>query len=190
MNSVVSLCNAALLSIGADTITSLTEDSDEAAFCNARYEQVRDAVLRAHPWNCAVRRAGLSRDASAPAFGYAYRYLLPTQPYCLRVLKVFGEETHGWRLTAGRYLETDHPTAQIEYIARVSEVSGYDPLLAEAIAARLAAEAAFKLVQSNSQREAQWSLYLNKLAEARSIDAREGNDFRPSDEAWLTVRNN
>ena len=52
MNSQVEICNAALLSIGADTITSLTEDSDEAAFMNARFEAVRDAVLRAHPWSC------------------------------------------------------------------------------------------------------------------------------------------
>lgn len=52
MASVVQICNGALNQLGASTILTLTEDSKNARLCNARYENVRDAVFRHHPWNC------------------------------------------------------------------------------------------------------------------------------------------
>ena len=51
MASVVQICNGALNQLGASTILTLTEDSKNARLCNARFENVRDAVFRHHPWN-------------------------------------------------------------------------------------------------------------------------------------------
>ena len=56
MASEVDICNRALSKLGAARITSLTEDSVNARACNAMYESVRDAELRAHPWNFAMKR--------------------------------------------------------------------------------------------------------------------------------------
>jgi hypothetical protein len=53
MASDVAICNTALNRLGANTITSFTENSKEARLCNAEYEGIRDQVLRSHPWNCA-----------------------------------------------------------------------------------------------------------------------------------------
>lgn len=69
MPSVVEICNEAMDLLGAATITSLDENSKEARLCNRRFSTVRDAVLRSHPWNCAITRATLSQDGTPPSFG-------------------------------------------------------------------------------------------------------------------------
>ena len=92
MPSVVDICNEAMDLLGAATITSLTENSKEARLCNRRFETVRDHVLRAHPWNCAITRKELAKDSDAPAFGFNHQFTLPTDPFCLRVLS-FGTQT-------------------------------------------------------------------------------------------------
>ena len=187
MSSVVQICNAALTALGADSIVSLTEASEQARLCKSRYESVRDAVLRAHPWNGAVARATLPAASETPLFGYLYRYSLPTDPYCLRVLKL--AENAAFR-TAGRFLETDAaPPVRIEFIKRVEDPNDFDSLLSEAISARLAAEIAYKLTGSGQVREEQWRLYLAVVAEARGLDAIEWTPEVDDGSSWLTVRN-
>ncbi|BCV06006.1 MAG: hypothetical protein CM15mV123_200 [uncultured marine virus] len=67
MPSVVDICNEAMDLLGAATITALTENSKEARLCNRRFATVRDATLRSHPWNCAIERAELAADSTAPS---------------------------------------------------------------------------------------------------------------------------
>jgi len=57
--SDVEICNSALQKIGAETITTLSDNTRRAALCNRQYDKVRKKLLRAHPWNFAIRRAAL-----------------------------------------------------------------------------------------------------------------------------------
>ena len=84
MATEVDICNIALTNLGEPKVVSLTENSERARLCNLRYPDVRDAVLRSHPWNCAMKRAQLTRTTSTPAFGYLYEYSLPAD--LLRVI--------------------------------------------------------------------------------------------------------
>lgn len=111
MASEVEICNSALIKLGDDTITSLTDDSKRARLCNAQFARLRDEVLRAHPWNFAIRRASLAKLSQAPAFEFAAAFRLPEDPYCLRVLLLFdgsapqGISRHRWKIE-GRTLPT------------------------------------------------------------------------------------
>ena len=60
MTAAVDIANSALNTLGATNITALTEDTKTARICNQRYSFVRDAVFRAHPWNCLVTRVALT----------------------------------------------------------------------------------------------------------------------------------
>ena len=64
--SVIEICNNALLDLGEDAIMSLQDDSKAARLCNHRWPGVRDAVLRAHPWNCAMAQWELAAGTAAP----------------------------------------------------------------------------------------------------------------------------
>lgn len=183
MPSVVDICNEAMDLLGAATITALTENSKEARLCNRRFETVRDAVLRSHPWNTAIRRASLARDTDAPAFGFTYQYTLPTDPYCLRVLsfwnsnvdsEVAAYDSQVMFKIEGRKVLSNEGTCKITYLARVTDTEQYDSLLSSTIAHKLAAETAYAITGSTSVSQAMQQLYEVRLREARSIDAMEG----------------
>lgn len=178
MSSVVDICNSALNQIGASNIISLTEDSKAARVCNQRYEFVRDSVFRAHPWNCLTVRRTLSPDTAAPAFEFTKQFTLPTDPYCLRVLAL--DEPDVLYRIEGRKLLCNESTINMIYIGRETDPAQYDMLLMETISASLAADIAYNLVGSSALGANMYSLYQQKLTEARYVDATEDNAINTS----------
>ena len=172
MASEVDICNSALNMIGASNIISLTEDSRAARVCNQRYEFVRDAVFRAHPWNCLITRGEVAADATAPAFEFEYAHTLPTDPYCLRVLRP--QDPDSVFKIEGRKLLANSTPFKFIYISRVTDPNEYDQLLIEALAARLAADISYALVNSATLTQNLFAIYEAKLSEARFVDATEG----------------
>ena len=172
MASDVDICNSALNMIGASNIVALTEDSRAGRVCNQRYEFVRDSVMRAHPWNCLITRTSLAADATAPSFEFDYAHTLPTDPYCLRVMRPADSDTV-FRVEGRKILSNTTPFKFI-YVARITDPNQYDQLLIEALSARLAADISYALVNSNVLTQTMFALYEQKLSEARFVDATEG----------------
>ena len=172
MASEVDIINSAMNMIGASNIIARDEDSKAARVSNQRYASIRDAVLRAHPWNCAVTRRSLAPDSESPAFDWDYQFTLPADPYCLRVLRLDYLDIE-FRVE-GRKIVSNESSINLIYIARVTDPNEYDTLLQESIAARLAADVSFTLSQSTSLTQNMFNLYESKLKEARFVDATEG----------------
>lgn len=172
MASDVDICNSSLNMIGASNIISLTEDSRAARVCNQRYEFVRDAVFRAHPWNCLISRVEVAADATAPAFEFEYAHTLPIDPYCLRVLRP--QDPDSVFKVEGRKILSNSTPFKFIYISRVTDPNEYDQLLIETLAARLAADISYALVNSATLTQSLYAIYESKLSEARFVDATEG----------------
>jgi hypothetical protein len=172
MASEVDIINSALNMVGASNIIARSEDSKSARVTNQRFDYVRDAVCRSHPWNCLITRRTLAKDADSPTFGFTNKFTLPTDPYCLRVLRLDYLDVD-FRVE-GRKIHCDEDTLNLIYLARVTDPNEWDQLLIEAIAARLAADTAFALVQSTSLVATLYAMYETKLSEARFVDATEG----------------
>lgn len=187
MASVVGICNNALIKLGQDTIISLTEDSKAARLCNQMYVPARDAVFRAHPWNSLVRRVELAQLSTTPAYGFSYKYQLPTD--CLRVLSTDKVEydTEVFKVE-GRTILSDNSTLSILYIARETDPNTYDVGLQEVIAARLAAEIAIGMTDSTTLSEQMWGRYEMKLKEARGMDGQEGTPDPIEADTFLNAR--
>ena len=178
MASVVDICNSALNQIGASNIIALTEDSKAARLCNQRYEFIRDATFRAHPWHSLTIRVSLAPDATAPVFEFTQQFTLPTEPFCLRVLGL-SDPNILYRIE-GRKLLCNESTVEMIYIGRVVDPNEYDTLLIETLAAALAADLAYPLVGSSALGANMYSLYQTKLTEARFVDATEDNQINTS----------
>ena len=148
MASEVDIINSALNMLGASNIISRGEDSKSARITNQRYDYVRDAVLRAHPWNGASKRTTLAADSDSAPFGFSNQFTLPTDPYCLRVLRL--EYLDVDFRVEGRKIQCDEDTLNLIYIARVMAPNEYAQSLVAAIAARLAADTSYALVPSPS----------------------------------------
>lgn len=172
MASVVDICNGALNQLGASTIISLTEDSKNARLCNARYTQVRDSLFRSHPWNCLQKRVQLASDTATPAWGFSYQFTLPAD--CLRVLRI--EDYDSDYKIEGRKIVSNVSSMKILYIARIEDPNEYDEILRETLSSALGADIAYAITSSNPVTQNMYTLFQNKLREARFVDATEGQN--------------
>jgi|TARA_R100000084_G_scaffold21751_4_gene7539 hypothetical protein len=197
MASVVDLCNRALDLLGAANITALTENSKEARLCNGNFDDVRDAVLRSHPWNIAITRTNLAADSTAPAFGFSFQFTLPTDPFCLRVLSFWNSNVNNdvaaydsnvMFKIEGRKILSNEDTCNIIYIGRITDTEQYDSLLNKAISARLAAEIAYNITGSNSVAANMLSVYEARLKEAKGVDSMEGFPEQPQADDFTNIR--
>lgn len=72
--------------IGANTITSFSDDSTEANVCNTVYEDILKSSLTRHRWRFATEQKQLSLLTATPTGRYAYAYQLPTDPELLQLI--------------------------------------------------------------------------------------------------------
>lgn len=216
VTSKLEIWNIALTRIGHEPISEEGENTKAGRLCRMHYPLVLDAVLRAHPWNFAIRRAELAALTTVPTYEFSTAFALPTNPYCIKVIRTSHEANgmsssavygypgiHGYSSASVEYrIETiDHDgtpvrcilindsSLMIEYVARITDVALFDPLFTDVLAARLAAEIAIPLTDNQSATKTMLEIYQMKLTEARTINAQEGS---PRDiinvDGWLMAR--
>lgn len=198
MASKTDIANRALTKLGDDRIADLLDDTERARTLNSLYDTCRDAELRAHVWNFAVRRASLPRLAEVPAFGYAFQYQLPADS--LRLIQV-GDWWHWWGnqdyvtgstsvfSVEGRMILTDfNAPLRIRYIERVDDPGLYDSMFVESFACRLAIECCERITQSNTKLQALQQQYDASIRAAVKIDAIENPPDQLPDESWMLSR--
>ena len=187
MPSVVDICNRGLQRLGADRITSITEDSPNARDCNSLYEMVRDAELRAHPWSFAVKRASLPKDAVTLTGAYANQYTFPAD--MLRLLP--GDIAYNdidYKIEGRTVITHEGAPLKIRYVAAVSDTGLFDSLFVEALSARIAVELNEKITQSNSKGTQAREDYKQAIRVARQANAFEKLPTEQPEDTWLSIR--
>lgn len=186
MASNTEICNIALTALWAEQINDINEGSKNSKICLTRYATVRDAVLRMHPWNSAMRRFSLPAVGDKPAFGARYAYNLPADPFCLRVYKLLDKRAR-WTVEGRRILTDAAPPLRGWYIGRISEAD-MDALLVEAIGAKLANAIAGRIRASTAAVQEARSAFNETMREARSVDAMEGSPEEQDESSILEAR--
>ena len=191
----LTICNMALMRVGHDKLTQaqLTADAIRAAqLVNTHYDNCRDSLLRAHPWNFAVKRAALVDTGEAPEFEFAYAFSMPDD--CLKILRT-DSESEGinaeYRIENQndvKVLVTDEGSCEIEYIAQITDVTLFDPQFVDILAQRLAAEICIGLTDNANMTQGLWDVYQSKLREARGVDAQEGTPRGLDADGWINSR--
>lgn len=185
MASNVEISNVALTLIGANRITSLTQDSETAREVNAIYSIVRDEVLRAHTWNFATTRRTLAQLSTTPNYDYDYEYQLPAE--CLRVIHMRYQESYSFRVE-GRKILSNNSTCQITYTKREEDPAQWDAMFIGAFAARLAAELSFNNAANATFHTKMMELYQRKLNIAKGADSQEGTPQSLVTNVWEDSR--
>jgi hypothetical protein len=185
MASKVGMANAALTKIGGNAILSLTEATEEGRQCNSRFYETLDFLLQSHPWKFAIHRATLVPITTAPDYEYEYQFLLPTNPYCLKVFSVY----HDYPFKVeGRYILCNYNSINITYIKRIADVNQLSPIFRELFALKLAAELAYPIAGSTAKGESLLTEFKQGLRVARSVDAQEGTPDNFKNGSWMTSR--
>jgi len=185
--SEASVANLALQYLGrAKFITDLSEDSQAARVMRHVLPYTRDAVLRAYPWNFAQARKGLAASVTAPEFEFSSAYDLPDD--CLWCHTVYGGDTTDWRVEGRQILTNLGAPLYIKYTKLVTDLRSADPLFVNALASRMASEAAVTLTENSGKAQELWGVYMAKLREARTLDAQEGQPDQMQSGGWLDSR--
>jgi hypothetical protein len=186
--SKVDICNIALtVHLGAQPISAFSDDTKEGLLALTSYDELRDAVLAAHPWNCASKRTSLTALEAAPEWGYTYAYQRPDDG--LRILEINGETADWmWQVEDGKILCDFESPIEIRYIYRNETVSRYDPELVMAISYMLAMSWVEPLVKAANLKEVISKLYGAALSSARSTDGQEGSPRKVQASTWLDRR--
>src|SRR5262245_59158945 len=77
-NTAVSICSNALVKLGDDPITALTDPTNRARHCNRLFTPTLEAVLREANWNDSIKRQRLAQLVDAPVWEYNFAYALPS----------------------------------------------------------------------------------------------------------------
>lgn len=183
----VSICNSALIKLGCNVISSLSDDTKEAVLCNARLAHIRNKVLEDHNWGFATKFVELaSVDAGdLDLNGWGYAFLLPAD--LLRMQR--GEDWDDSFETSDGYLLADSDPFKIKYTAKITNPGSFTYSFAEALSWRLAADLAYALTRSREVGETMMKGYEMDLKAARYNDAHKKSPEGPYANTWLDARN-
>tara|TARA_R110000824_G_scaffold38373_5_gene117280 strand:- start:274 stop:906 length:633 start_codon:yes stop_codon:yes gene_type:complete len=188
----IEISNNALSTIGERAITDFypTESTERARVVTRRYAEIRDSLLRSHPWNFSTKRVALSATVTAPAFGFDYAYPLPSD-----YLRVLGTDDEGyeWQIEAhtdgSAILVTNRSNIpKIKYIYKNDTPSTYDSLFTQAFVYRLGADLSQHLTGRPEIAKLLMGTFIGLLAEARSTNASEGTPQKIEADLWLAAR--
>jgi hypothetical protein len=183
----VSICSNALLMLGAKTISAIDEESDRAEIAANLYDSTRDAVLRSHPWNCAVKRVVLAPDSDAPVGDdYSAQFTLPGD--FLRVLAV-GESTEDvdYKIESGKILASG-TSLFLRYIWKNTTESTWDPMLVKAMELQMSAAMAYAITMSAAKEQLQLEKLERFMKQCRAVDGQDDPPQQLGDERLLNAR--
>lgn len=138
------VCNLALDLLRQNEKVENIDDpeSDTESLAARWYDVTRRSVLRAFPWNFARYRATLSRNATAPAFGYSDAYSLPND--YLELVFVgdnYDEDYITQYAVEGNQILLDNSAAaslNICYVRDLETVANFDAIFIDLLVAELA----------------------------------------------------
>ena len=181
----VDIANSALSKLGAEEITSLSDNTRRAKLVNRQFDKIRKKLLRSHPWNFAIKRSALTEDASSPAFEYDNQFVLPSD--FLRAVREEYKDTDF--KVEGNLLLANQDSFNLVYIADITDPTEFDATFDELFALTLAYELSYPLVQSMSLKDMLQKELMNfDLPDARSFDAQEGQPEEFEANVWLDSR--
>ena len=181
----VNICNISLLSVNSELITSLDDDNDSAKACKILFPFTRDTVLRAHPWNFALKRVEIAEETTAPLYEFEHSYV--RLPDDLRVLQV-NDRKIKFKVEGRKIITDEVSPIKIKYIGQITDPNQFDELYTESLSLLLGSKLAVTLNQNDTLSKSLQDQYLVSLSKARSVSGQEGTQDGFEDRTLLDAR--
>jgi len=186
--SKLSIANMALTKIGAERITSFSQESEEARKISAVWNYILDELLAEHPWTFTQKRAQLALLDTTPAMtedGLNYVFAKPSD---------FIKLNYTNSRSAVVKIENDGILCNLDelkiiYTARVDDPTKYSPQFITAFATRLASEICFAFSDSKGMAETLFKEYETiRLPRAIASDSQQDTAQQPIMDEWERAR--
>jgi len=194
MATQVDIANGALANMGEELIVSFDDTSKAAQLVKNRYNIVRKEILRRHPWKSVSDRQRLAVQTAKPVFGRLFRHSLP--PRTLRIWRVLDLQGIGtspeslcldesWK-REGDVIISNSNDIGIEFVKDESNTQRFDDMLAQVISAKLAVDISYAITQDLDLKKHLFSEFIEILAKAKSVDAKEEAPRELRADSWIT----
>jgi len=184
--SKVKIINKALTYLGANRITSLSDDTLEAKSASNTYEDSLRSVLAECGWKFAMKRTLLNKLDKEPAWndrGMKNYFQLPSD-----LIEIFGvmNEDAIWEREE-KTIISNQSNFGIKYVYYCDDTTLYPPYFIDAFAIKLAADMCYEITNSEAKTEALLELYKGEfLPIARTKNARNASRQQIEDGHWVS----
>lgn len=191
--SKVDICNLAMDHIGGGLIVNIdTPKTEPEIKCARWYDVTRRALLRAFPWTFARARFQASRASTAPTFGWADAYNLPTN---LVRLNFIGDDSirdyKGRYAYEGRQLLLNNSGADsinLGYTKDEEDVTKFDALFVDLLAVEIAWRPAFAFTLKPSIKRELREERAELRLEAKAVNSQERPPIRVQRSKFVEAR--
>ena len=185
--------NMGLSKIGQQPITSRTQGTTTSNAVDDIYDDLRDDLLRAHPWNFATKRVKLARSSTTPTYEYDYGYPLPAD--WLRTISVHDNDAGSGTLDSRTEILngqiaiiTSAEAVYLRYVYRVTDPNLMTADFVTALALAIGRDLAVIIASSNTLEDQLNKRFEKKIAQARSSDAIGAPPERRPVGSWVKSR--
>ena len=186
-NSAIDICSRALILVGAEPITSFSDDTSEALIAGNMYEDIARTNLTSTRWRFATNQSILNRLSDAPTGRFTAAYQLPEYIF-LHAVTVRGYQieynVYGNKVFCDADV-SDELIADYTYRAEEVDWPSYFSICVEYAMATVFATA---LIRDQSLAVLMDQQYTNLLAKARSIDSQQQTTRKVTTSRFITNR--
>jgi hypothetical protein len=183
------ICNKALVLVGANTITSFTQNTTESKVSNQLYESTLENLLTRCRWRFASKQAQLSKNTTNPDARYESSYALPSDAQIIHTVTVGDSVIKFDRY--GQNLFTDTTSSDIviaDYTFQPNE-DIFPPYFKQTLVFELASLFAGAIARNDQLSDLYYKRAIAQLAIAKATDAQAQTTRRLNVDRFRNVRN-
>ena len=188
-DSKFDICNKALVLVGANTISSFTQNTTESKVANQLYESTLENLLTRCRWRFASKQAQLSKNTANPDARYDSSYALPNDAHIIHTVTVGDDvikyDRYGQNLFTNT---TSSDTVIADYTFQPSE-SIFPPYFKQTLVFELASLFAGAIARNDQLSELYHKRSIAQLAIAKATDAQAQTTRRLNVDRFRNVRN-
>lgn len=167
--TAITICNSALLLVGADEISSLSDTSNEGKLANALYEDVKDSLFQSYPWRFSLLQADLGAATGSTPVIETWSEIFTLPADLLRVISI--EDNQPYEVY-GDEIYKNGSTCKIVYQKDVGE-DEMPAYFVKALNYHLAAVFAISLQEDVNKMRMFEQMAEKETQKARAIDAQQ-----------------
>jgi len=182
------ICNQALVLVGANTITSFSQNTTESIVANQLYETTLEDLLTKCRWRFASKQVQLSKNTTNPDARYESSYALPSDAILIHTVTVSDQviiyDRYGQNIFTNT---TSSDTVIADYTFQPSE-SIFPPYFAKVLVFELASLFGGAIVRNDQLANLYAQRAVAQLQQAKAIDSQAQTTRRVQVDRFRNVR--